>query len=579
LSPSRIGRFALRVGAAVGALGVLAVAAFLHADARSPFPLDALSPPAERVVRASDGTALALRVASDDQWCRPIPLAEMGDWLPRAAVAVEDVRFRRHAGVDPRAIGRAAAANARAMGVRQGGSTITMQLASMALGTERSLRGKAVEAFRALQLERLWSKDEILEAYLNRIPQGGNAVGVWAGARAWFGKEPADLALHEAALLAGLPQAPARLRPDRHPGAARDRRRRVLERMCAAGMIREDALERAASAPLPVRMRSALAGVDADLAPHAAERLLARRAGGGTSTIDPAVQELCLRVAARHARALPAGTDVAIAVVDVEAAALVAHVGSADHRDPVDGQVDGAFARRSPGSALKPFVYAAAFERGRLAPGGVVVDGPIELAGWRPGNFEDGFAGEVSVADALRRSLNTPAFRAASLAGIDAVLGAIEAAGIDLGAEARAEAGLAVVTGAAPVRLVDLATGYATLARGGLYVPTRTTSDAPIAPGERVLSKETCDALYRILSDDARAPRVRGGASHVGGVGFMWKTGTSSGHADAVAAGHGRGRAIAVWVGRFDGAGDPRFVGCEAAEPILAELFAAIGTR
>ena len=292
--------------------------------------------------------------------------------------------------------------------------------------------------------------------------------------------------------------------------------------------------------------------------------------------MDPALQGFLERTVARHRRRFPAGTDIAAVLIDIERAAVVAHVGSADPTDPLDGLVDGARATRSPGSALKPFVYGAAFDAGVLTPASRLEDGPMDLAGWRPQNFEVDFGGSVTVGDALRRSLNLPALRAAGDAGLGRVIGVIEGAGVDLPAGAFDDTGLALVTGGAAVTLVDLCTAYATLGRGGLHVPTRIFGDEPLEAPTRALSEVTCEALFTILSDSARAPRVAGGMSHVGGHGFMWKTGTSSGHGDALAAGHNHRHALAVWVGRFDGAGGPSFVGQTAAEPILAEVFAGL---
>jgi penicillin-binding protein 1C len=157
--------------------------------------------------------------------------------------------------------------------------------------------------------------------------------------------------------------------------------------------------------------------------------------------------------------------------------------------------------------------------------------------------------------------------------GVERCIGVIEAAGVRLAPDARAHAGLTLVTGGTPVTLVDLVTAYATLARGGEHVPTRLFADEQVAPSVRALSPATCEALFEILSNEARPPHVRGGASHVGVRPFMWKTGTSSGHVDAWAVGHDRRLALGVWVGRFDGAGHPSYVGAEVAEPILAELF------
>jgi len=571
----RLRRVARRVAVVCGGLFVAAVVTLVALDRRYPFPLARLDAAWSAVVEASDGAPLARGVALDGQWRRPTMLAEMGPWLPLATVAIEDRRFRAHGGVDVRAVGRAAVANVRALAVRQGGSTLTMQLVGMMFNTPRSMRGKLVEAFRAVQLERLVTKDEVLQWYLNLAPYGRNLCGVEVAARHWFGKAPADLALDEAALLAGLPQGPGRLRPDQFPERALLRRHAVLDAMLRAGCVTPEQHAEAAGAPLGLAASAygAALGARPKSGFHVAAWALGQRAAGGRTTLVPAVQREVERVVAAHAPDLPQGTDVAVVVLDVRSASVVALVGSADSRDPLDGQVDGARARRSPGSALKPFVYAAAFERGCFTPSSIVADTPVDLAGWRPTNFDGGFSGPVTIADALRRSLNLPALRVAQAVGVERCVGLIEAAGASLASDAVSCAGLTLVTGGTPVTLLELTNAYATLARGGECVPVRLFVDSPRRAGVRALSPETCAALFTILSSEHRAPRIRGGASHIDARPFLWKTGTSSGNVDAWALGHNGDTALGVWVGRFDGAGHPSYVGAEVAEPILAELF------
>ena len=571
----RLVRLARSVVIGCGVSFMVSIVALVALDRRYPFPSERLDAAWSAVVEASDGAPLARGVAPDGQWRRQVPLAEMGQWLPLATIAIEDRRFVAHDGVDVRAIVRALAANVRAGAVRQGGSTLTMQLVGMTFATPRSVRGKLVEAFRAVQLERLVSKDEVLEWYLNLAPYGRNLCGVEVAARHWFGRAPAELSLDEAALLAGLPQGPARLRPDRHPERALLRRRAVLDAMLRAEFITLEQHTDAVAAPLGLAAGAygEAGGARPSSGFHVASWALRQRAEGGRTTIVPAVQREVERVVAAHTPDMPPGTDVAVVAIDVESASVIALMGSADPRDPLDGQVDGARARRSPGSALKPFVYAAAFECGRFTPRSRVADRPVDLAGWRPENFDGGFSGPVTVAEALRRSLNLPALRVAQVVGVERCVGLIEAAGASLASDAVSRAGLTLVTGGTPVTLLELTNAYATLARGGECVPVRLFVDEPRRPGVRALSAETCAALFTILSSEHRAPRIRGGASHVDTRPFLWKTGTSSGNVDAWALGHDGRVALGVWVGRFDGAGHPSYVGAAVAEPILAELF------
>ncbi len=238
-----------------------------------------------------------------------------------------------------------------------------------------------------------------------------------------------------------------------------------------------------------------------------------------------------------------------------------------------EGQVNVATAWRSPGSALKPFVYAAAFESRRLAPDSIVHDVPIHRAGWSPGNFDEKFRGPLPAGEALRQSLNTTAILVAEGVGLARCVGQVESAGVRLPADAASRGGLAVVTGAIEVRLIDLANGYATIGRGGERRPVTLFADEPSDP-MRVMSRDVCAALDDVLGTHRRRPVGAESLAPHEVPWFMWKTGTSSGRRDALAVGHNGKFAVGVWVGRLGGAGDSEFVGTVSAEPLLAEVFA-----
>jgi penicillin-binding protein 1C len=448
-----------------------------------------------------------------------------------------------------------------------------MQICRMMDDRPRSFRAKLIESFRALQLERLRSKDAILETYLNLAPYGRNLRGVEAAALAWFGRPASDLSLPEAALLAGLPQSPARYRPDRHPQRAKARRNTVLRRMLETGVITRGQWRQAVREPLVLRPVQRCVR-----APQAAWLALQRRPLGGRTTIDADLQADAERLVDEHVGRLPEGTDVAVLVMDIPTGDILALVGSADPADPVDGQVNGTVALRSPGSTLKPFVYAAAFQSRRLAPDSTVYDIRIDRAGWSPENFDGGFRGPLSVAEALQRSLNVPAILTAEAVGLPRCAGLIESAGVTLPDGVLAHGGLAVVTGAVEVTLLDLVTGYATLGRGGIRQSPRLFPDEPITR-VRAVEPDVCAALDDILSSRRRRPRGMGPWSAEAIPWFTWKTGTSSRRRDAWAVGHNRKVAAGVWVGRFSGAGCEAYVGALAAEPLLAALFALPGIR
>lgn len=520
-----------------------------------------------RLVTDRTGQPLSQRVGDDDHWRYPVALRDVSPWIIQATIASEDKRFRSHGGVDWLAVVRAAGQNISAGRTESGASTLTMQVCRMMDDRPRTWRAKMVEAFRALQLERRLDKDRILETYLNMAPYGGNIRGVEAAARRYFGKSAADVSLTEAALLAGLPQAPTRLRPDRHPDAANIRRATVLQRMADLEMI--SAAQHKSAAAESINLATVRW---TPTARHAAQLALTRRPAGGRTTVDPALQAEIERLVLDHAGTLPPRTQIAVVIIDIASAEILSLVGSVDFDAPVDGQVNGAIARRSPGSALKPFVYAAAFEDRRLSPESILHDVPVNIAGWSPRNFDRSFTGEISAADALRQSLNIPAVLVAQEIGLARVVGLTESAGVNLSNDTQARAGLGVVVGAAEVTLLDLTNGYATLGRGGIRMMPRLFLNEP-SESVRVLDANVCAALDDILSTPHRRPKGMEALAPADVPWFMWKTGTSALRRDAWAIGHNRGFAVGVWVGRFAGAGSPSLVGAEAAEPLLADIF------
>ena len=555
-------------GACLARLMVLSALLLAAAWLLFPFPQQRLerwsASPTVLDVRGRDMLSV---VGRDQQRRRPVPLDRISPWLIQATIAVEDQRFYHHPGLDPAAVARAIGQNVSAGRIVSGASTLNMQICRMMDNRPRTLWAKAVESLRALQLDQLKTKDQILTLYLNVAPYGGNLRGVEAASLAYFGKRAADLSLGEAALLVGLPQSPSRYRPDRNLSAALKRRNVVLGRMVEEQMITEQQHQQARADPIGIckthRPRRAS---------HAAWLALSRRPDGGRTTIDLDIQDQIQTLADEHRRRLPDRTEQAVVVIDIARSAITAMVGSGDPNDPVDGQVNGVVARRSPGSALKPFIYAAAFEAGRLNGESIVYDLPIQRDGWAPSNFDRAFSGEVTAADALRRSLNIPAILVAEGVGLARCCGVMEAAGVHLAPDVQGRGGLSLVVGGIEVTLLDLTNAYATLGRRGVRQSPRLFADEPTS-GTQAIEANVCAAISDILSSGRRRPS--GMASRLGRdvPWFMWKTGTSAGRRDAWAVGHNGRYAIGVWVGRFRGTGRVRFVGAEAAEPLLAALF------
>lgn len=553
------------------AASILSAIAFVACWWMFPFPLEKLDPHSNSIVVTDRSGRVMLELAGvDGQRRRPVALDSMSPWLLKAIVAIEDERFESHGGVDLCAIMRATRQNLQARRQVSGASTITMQLCKMIDERPRTWRAKLIESFRALQLEQQRTKKQILADYLNLIPCGGNLRGVEAASQAYFGKSARELSLAEAALLAGLPQSPNRYAPDRHSEAAKLRRNMVLNRMLEQGDISQAQHDDALREPVIVHSRM----MKTPLAIHAAWMALSQRPKGGTTTIDIDLQQEVEAVVRDSTNALPEDADAAVVIIDVATGQIVALLGSANNQDPKDGQVNGATARRSPGSALKPFLYAAAFEARRLSPDSMVDDVAIERAGWSPENFDRTYRGAITAGDALRQSLNVPAITITEGLGLPRCLGVLASVGLELPINAETRGGLAVATGGLEVSLLELTNAYATLAREGLHHDTSLLLDdvTPQSKATRVLDGNVCRAITSVLSSEQRSPN--GWAPELGGdAWFAWKTGTSSGRRDAWAIGHNGRFAIGVWVGNFQGAGHRQFVGRDTAEPILSRLF------
>ena len=545
-----------------------------------PFPIEKLEQwPTSPRVEDRTGRSLLQLVGDDGQWRFPIPLDEMSPWIMQATIAAEDERFHEHSGVDTTALLRAVLQNLYAAEVVSGASTISMQLCRMVDDRPRTITAKLIETSRAIQIERRYSKSEILEHYLNIAPYGGNVRGIEAASLRYFQKSAGNLSLGEAALLAGLPKSPTRFRPDRYPERAKIRQAYVLRRMREVGMISSRQEQLARSWQVDCRSESAQhdndqrnAGNFRQSGAHAAWLGLRRRPEGGRTTINPTCQTTTETLVNGHLADLPAGSDIAVVAIDIVNSEIVALVGSADFSDPVDGQVNGVLARRSPGSTLKPFLYAAAFDARRLNADSVVHDSAIERGGWRPDNFDRTFQGQMTVADALRESRNVPAILLLEALGTSRCIAVLEAAGVRFPKNAEQLGGLAIAVGAIETTLLDLTNAYATLGRKGRFAKPRLFVDE-ILEQRVVLSESACQTVNAILASTERVPRGCEGVPSSQLPWFMWKTGTSSGRRDAWAIGHNGRFAIGVWVGRFSGAGHEAFLGREAAEPLLTRLF------
>ena len=565
----RLKRLALGL---VGALAVTAIGGEVALRWGFPFPterVDRARRNSATVVEDREGVPLRAFLGRGDAWMVWRTLSAMNPRVIQATLAVEDERFYRHPGVDPISVARACLTNLRWRRVVSGASTITMQVIRLLRPRPRRLKAKLIEAFRAIQLERIVSKGDVLELYLNLAPYGGNCLGVEGAALRYFGKSAKDLTLPEAALIAGLPQAPSRLRPDRRPALARRRRDHVLDRMLIEGFITAEEHKLAVATPVALTASGAMPFE----APHFTQMIHEARPAGGRvrSTLDRRLQGICLDALREGVgRLRPGVTNGAVVVIENRTAAVRALVGSCRFFNEEDaGQVNGATAPRSPGSALKPFIYTLAFDAGAATPATVLADIPCVIGEYRPRNYDRVFRGVVSAREALTASLNVPAVRLLRRVGGEAILRRMRRVGITTLNRSAGHYGLALALGSAEVTLLELTNAYAALARLGVYRPARLIEPDPGAPGERVFSEGAAWLAADCLSDTSRL--LTKGLWRPGRR-MAWKTGTSNGRRDAWTVAFTPTYTVGVWLGNFDGRPARELVGFEAAAPVAATV-------
>lgn len=540
----------------------------------------AFAPPLHRVREVSpvvldhNGEWLMAFTTRDGAWRLEARLDEIDPEFQRRLIAIEDERFWFHPGFDPIALTRASISYVRAGRVTQGGSTITMQLARLLEPRPRTIGSKLIEILRAMQIEARMSKREILAAYLTMAPYGGNLQGVRAASRAYFQRDPQWLDDSEMALLIALPQAPEARRPDRHPQAARAARDRVLDMFVRANLITRRRAAEGRESAIPTRSPFPYS------AQHAAYALVRENPGAGVihSSLDATLQRDLEALVRRNAGSLERDAQISILAVQIDSRAVRARVGGAG-RDRAGGYIDMTRAVRSPGSALKPFLYAIAFDENIAAPETLVRDAPRRFGGYLPENFDRRFHGDVTLEDALRHSLNLPAVATLERIGAGRFRSALLRAGaqVRMPRRANAEPGLALALGGVGMTLEDLVQLYAALGDEGDARPLVTGDVAPFAFSRRFVRPETAERVLEILASSphpaGRVPaQIAQGAPQV-----AFKTGTSYGFRDAWALGVSNGYAIGVWVGRPDGAPRPGATGRSEALPILFEAFDLIG--
>lgn len=521
--------------------------------------------PFSRKVYDRNHTLLRVTLTGDEKYRIYTPLDEISPELIHATLLHEDRFYLRHPGINPVAVARSAWNLCLSGHARAGASTITMQLARIRFHLRtRTIRGKLEQMLRALELERHYTKNQILEAWFNLAPYGGNIEGIGAASELYLGKAPAKLSLPESVAFSVIPQSPARrtLHRDADNRALTAAQTRLFEQLAPATGGRD--------------FRARAESERRFLAPHFTTDVLASDTTQSeiTTTLDLDLQRMLERRVANYVAAnrVIGIKNAAAMLVDSSTMEVLAEVGSANFFDEqISGQIDGTQSKRSPGSTLKPFVYALAMDRGLIHPFSILKDAPRSFGAYNPENYDREFAGPIRAADALARSRNIPAVELSSRLSHPTLFEFLKSAGVDLPRDEKFY-GLSLPLGGAEVTMQDLVRLYAMLANDGRLRPLHHERPHDDPAGIRLLSPE---ASFLTLEMLGQVPRPSQGGDDAD-MQVFWKTGTSNGFRDAWSVSVFDHYVLAVWVGNFDGSANPSFIGRTCAGPLLFQIIDAM---
>ena len=560
-----VGKFFARLFAVSIAIFLL----FLLFDHFDPVDLSKLDE-TSRVVKAADGTWLYAQTNGEEKWRFPVDLSKLDPGYLRMLLAFEDQRFYSHFGMDPLAMMRAVRQLIVQRRVVSGGSTITMQLARLLEPGPRTVRVKLREILRAFQLEWHHSKEEILAAYLTLTPYGSNVEGVVAASMHYFGKLPAALSASESALLVSLPQSPERNRPDRSVEHATEARNKVLKIAREKGLVSEEIYRQALVAVPPKKAKNFPRH-----APHLSQKLLLKKLPFQReieTTLHAGLQKQLEQWARSKSSLLGKKTTMAVLVVRNRDAAVEAYLGSHDmFSSQVSGYVDMTGALRSPGSTLKPLIYALAFEKHLIHPRTLILDQETRFGDYMPHNFSYRYSGEVTITYALQHSLNIPAVKVLERVGVQTFVDRISRTAGRVSIP-KNRSTLPIALGGIGMTMMQLTQLYVALAEGGEadrihYLPLSRKSEKLPSLCSRKAARMTT-AILRSLP----APEGFIDARNE----IACKTGTSYGYRDAWTLAYDRSYTVAVWVGRPDNSAQLRRTGRDTAAPLAFEIFALL---
>lgn len=539
------------------------------------FPLPEL-PEYSKIIKSRNGTLLSAYLSPDDKWRLQTRTEEVNQNLIKSILAKEDSWYYWHLGVNPVAVIRAAYQNITIGKRVSGASTITMQLARILEPGERTYLNKLLEMLRAVQLELHYSKDEILELYLSLVPMGGNIEGVNAASYIYFNRPPAKLSLSQCVLLTEIPNDPNSLRIDQNIERAVKMRNFRLDKFGEENVFSKAAIESARNEKV-IRARYAMP----NLAPHLCQELAGKFDQSViTSTIDLDKQQTVEKILKEYVSSIKNRqiSNGAVIVIDNLKKEVITYCGSADFYDSQSaGQVNGVTSVRSPGSALKPFLYASALDIGLYTPKMKLLDVPTDFSGYTPENYDETFNGNVTFQYALINSLNVPAVRLLNDFGYINFIDLLSTGGMHQIEKQKSVLGLSLILGGCGSTLEELTIFYSVFANSGQYIkPAYIIEESNHQTSKKIFSPDAAYIISDILAANERPdfPNILSDITKLPKI--SWKTGTSYGKRDAWAIGYNKRYTIGVWTGNFSGKGSPFLSGKEISVPLLFRIFNAI---